>query len=68
MQPVSNQRFGKDGPAETNARNNAREVLLCNGWVNASTVERLFSAWSMRRSYLEDNWRYSSVEGPAVEC
>jgi hypothetical protein len=35
--------------------------LLCNGAINASTTEKLFSAWSVPRSYLEDNWRYKAV-------
>jgi hypothetical protein len=31
-------------------------------------IEAVFSTWSVPRSYLEDNWRYSAVEGSAVEC
>jgi hypothetical protein len=34
----------------------------------SSTIEVVFSAWSVPRSYLEDNWRYSVIEGSAVEC
>jgi hypothetical protein len=33
-----------------------------------SSKEAVFSAWSVLRSYLEDNWRYSAVEGSVVEC
>jgi hypothetical protein len=35
---------------------------------HASTIEAVFYAWSVPRSYLEENWRYSAVEGSAVEC
>jgi hypothetical protein len=34
----------------------------------SSTIETVFSAWSVSRNYLEDNWLYSAVEGSAVEC
>jgi hypothetical protein len=33
----------------------------------SSAIEAVFSAWSMLRSYLEDNWLYSSDEGSIVE-
>jgi hypothetical protein len=32
-----------------------------------STIEVMFSAWSVPRSYLECNWHYSVVEGSVVE-
>jgi hypothetical protein len=34
----------------------------------STTIEELFSAWAMTRSYLHDNWRYSLVESSGVEC
>jgi hypothetical protein len=40
----------------------ARQTSLYN---NKGAV---FSAWSMPMSYLEGNWRYSSVENSVVEC
>jgi hypothetical protein len=47
----------------------APRPLLCNGPVNTPLQHRgaVFSAWSMPRYYLEDNWRYSSVEGSGAE-
>jgi hypothetical protein len=35
---------------------------------HASTIEAVFSAWSVRRIYLENNRRYKAVEGSVVEC
>jgi hypothetical protein len=29
--------------------------------------EPVFSAWSVLRRYLEDNWHYKAVEGSVVE-
>jgi hypothetical protein len=33
---------------------------------HASEIEAVFSVWSMPRSCLEDNWRYSGTEGSIV--
>jgi hypothetical protein len=34
----------------------------------SSTIQAVFSAWCVPKSYLEDNWRYSAVEDSVVEC
>jgi hypothetical protein len=31
----------------------------------SSRIEAVFSAWSLPKGYLEDNWHYSAVEGSA---
>jgi hypothetical protein len=46
----------------------ATVAMQRRGKRTSSTIEVVFSAWSMPRSYLEDNWRYSAVEGSVVEC
>jgi hypothetical protein len=42
--------------------------LPCNDGVNTPVQQEgaVFSAWSMPRSYLEDNWRYSPVGSSVV--
>jgi hypothetical protein len=50
---IARQRLGKHIPAATNTQ---------------ATIETVFFAWSVTRSYLEHNWRYSAVEGAIVEC
>jgi hypothetical protein len=41
-----------------------RAVTAAIQWCgkHASTIEAVFYAWSVLRSYFEDNWRYSAVE------
>jgi hypothetical protein len=67
--PTARQRLGKHIPAGANARNNrtviARQRISEQTF---STTEAVFSAWSVPRCYLEDNWRYRAVEGSVVEC
>jgi hypothetical protein len=38
------------------------------GKYTSSTIEAVFSALSLPRNYLEDNWCYSGVEGSVLEC
>jgi hypothetical protein len=79
MRSVSKQQLCKHVPAEANALSNGRAVFSM--WVRVTTValqrcgkhassklEAVFSARSVPRCYLEDNWRYSAVEGSIVEC
>jgi hypothetical protein len=42
------------------------DLLWCNK--HTSTTEAVFPAWSVRRSYLENNWHYKAVEGTVVGC
>jgi hypothetical protein len=43
-------------------------ALQLRGKHSSSTIEAVVSAWSLPRSYLEDNCRCSAVEGSAVKC
>jgi hypothetical protein len=77
MQPDSKQWLGKHVPAANTPQQQRGRVFyvvfaatVAMQWFrkHASTIEAVFLAWSLPRSYLEDNWHYSSVEDLVVEC
>jgi hypothetical protein len=60
---IARQRFGKHIPAGTKTSNNKTSIARQRRCKHASsTIEAVFFAWSVPRSYLEDNWRYKAVE------
>jgi hypothetical protein len=67
--PIARQQLGKHIPAGANARNSSTSIAKQRRGKHASSrIEAVFAAWSVPRSYLEESWRYSAVEGSAVEC
>jgi hypothetical protein len=46
----------------------ATVAMQQRGKHTSSKIEAVFAAWFVPRSYLDDNWRYSAVEGSAVKC
>jgi hypothetical protein len=77
MQLVYKQWLGKHVPAVNTPQQwrgcifyVIRTATIAMQWCSkhASTIEAVFSAWFVPRSYIEDNWRYNAVEGSIVEC
>jgi hypothetical protein len=73
--PVAKQGLGEKRPLLRNARNNRKAMFSVVRAANVAMQQRcnynnkgaVLSAWSVQRSYLEDNWRYSSVAGYSLK-